>query len=312
MFSDKEPSIEGVPEQASIVPIEDPADEIVDIEEEIVEQAGAERPSLPAAPPIELNPPGDPEQYVPANANARYSPPTANTEQGDAAGGEAPETSTADHEVPQDEPATADAAGAGGVVPPPEDPPTPGSHKPEDPDNDREPGDDQVEGAADTAPEEDMEEVVKANPDRDEELPATPKQAADVFTEIGTLTTLQGKNFGDEHTFEAPLEEVPQAIAEHLPAPATEATREVWATQRFDHTTGLPKREGTVGIVSFSQLDGIIKPLLITTLLPTAKHTSLSGTLRLLTVRLSVVHFMKNLKLLVQSWPKQPMISGIE
>lgn len=93
------------------------------------------------------------------------------------------------------------------------------------------------------------------SPERIHDQPATPQQAAELLTEIGTLTTLQGQNFGDRNGFETPVDEVPTAIAEHLPTPdpRSEVSHSAYFEQLFDRATGQPKRDGLVGMVTISQ-----------------------------------------------------------
>jgi len=84
---------------------------------------------------------------------------------------------------------------------------------------------------------------------------ATPQQAAELLTEIGTLTTLQGKNYSDRNSIDKTLEVVPTAIAEHLPTPdpTSEVSHSAYIEQIFDCATGQPKRDGVVGMVSVTQ-----------------------------------------------------------
>ena len=88
--------------------------------------------------------------------------------------------------------------------------------------------------------------------------PATPTQAGEMFTGIGELTALKGKNYGDTHAFgEVPVV-VPDEVAAHFPTPdsdSQEVRHTVYVTQKFDMTTGEPRRSGVVGMVTFDQKD---------------------------------------------------------
>jgi hypothetical protein len=88
------------------------------------------------------------------------------------------------------------------------------------------------------------------------EQPSTPQQAEEVFTQIGELTALQGKQLSDRFTFgEIPIA-VPDAIAEHFPdveSDSHSAGRTLYVRQMLDHQTGQPLRKGVVGMVSFIQ-----------------------------------------------------------
>lgn len=88
--------------------------------------------------------------------------------------------------------------------------------------------------------------------------PATPAQAGEVFTGIGELTALKGKNYGDTHAFgEIPVT-APNEVAAHFPvldSTSLEVRHTVYVTQKFDRTTGEPKRSGVVGMVTFDQKD---------------------------------------------------------
>lgn len=97
--------------------------------------------------------------------------------------------------------------------------------------------------------------IAMTNPEQSHQLPATPQQAAELLTEVGTLTTLQGTNYGDRNTFGTPLEEVPTAIAEHLPTPdaTSDVSHSAYIVQIFDRATGQPKREGVVGMVTVTR-----------------------------------------------------------
>jgi len=88
--------------------------------------------------------------------------------------------------------------------------------------------------------------------------PATPAQAGEMFTRIGELTTLKGKNYGDTHAFSEVPVTVPDEVAAHFPVPddiSLEVRRTVYVTQKFDRTTGEPERSGVVGMVTFAQKD---------------------------------------------------------
>lgn len=91
-------------------------------------------------------------------------------------------------------------------------------------------------------------------PERSNETPATPDQAHDLLIEIGTLTTLQGINYGDRNTFGTDLDILPTEVAQHLPAPEPTSTvkQSAYIMQNFDRETGQPMREGVVGMVSFT------------------------------------------------------------
>ena len=65
--------------------------------------------------------------------------------------------------------------------------------------------------------------------------PATPAQAGEMFTGIGELTALKGKNYGDTHAFgEVPVT-VPDEVAAHFPVPdstSLEVRHTVYVTQK--------------------------------------------------------------------------------
>lgn len=95
-----------------------------------------------------------------------------------------------------------------------------------------------------------------ANPElRGNHLPATPEQAADLLEQIGTITTFLGKNMYDRSTYEEDLDEIPAAIAEHLPSTddRPNVSNSLYAMQRYDHATGQPIRDGVVAILSITQ-----------------------------------------------------------
>lgn len=84
---------------------------------------------------------------------------------------------------------------------------------------------------------------------------STPDQAAAIFAQIGELTALQGKNYGDSHSFGEVSVVVPEGVATHLPSSDVDSEsvrRTLYVTQKLNKT-GEPKREGVVGLVSFSQ-----------------------------------------------------------
>lgn len=94
------------------------------------------------------------------------------------------------------------------------------------------------------------------NPEFSKEQLANPKQVEALLSEVGTLTTLQGKNYGDRNTFGAPVAEMPEEVAKHLPEPdetSGEVKDSAYIQQIFDRDTGQPKREGVVGMVSFTR-----------------------------------------------------------
>lgn len=87
---------------------------------------------------------------------------------------------------------------------------------------------------------------------------ATPDQASALLAEVGTLTTIQGKNYGDRNTFGTPVAEMPEEVAKHLPTPAEtsgEVNDSAYIVQIFDRETGQPKRSGVVGMVSFTRAE---------------------------------------------------------
>ena len=87
---------------------------------------------------------------------------------------------------------------------------------------------------------------------------STPEQAASIFAQIGELTTLQGRNYGDSHSFGEVSVTVPEGIAAHLPSSEVDSEsvrRTLYVTQKLNKT-GEPKREGVVGIITFSQKNG--------------------------------------------------------
>lgn len=85
---------------------------------------------------------------------------------------------------------------------------------------------------------------------------ATPDQAAEIFTQLGELTTLHGANYGGSHSFGEVAVPVPESIASHFPQveeDSRSASRVLNAQQELDHQTGQPKRTGLVGMVTFTQ-----------------------------------------------------------
>ncbi|SRR6266568_5027660 len=86
--------------------------------------------------------------------------------------------------------------------------------------------------------------------------PATHDQAAALLNEIGTLTTIQGKNYGDRNTVGVAVPEMPSEVAEHLPEPHSTSSSfddSAYIQQIFDRETGQPKRKGVVGMATFSR-----------------------------------------------------------
>lgn len=95
--------------------------------------------------------------------------------------------------------------------------------------------------------------------------PSTPKQAQDLLTEIGELTTLQGKNYGDRNTFGIEVPEMPSEVVEHLPElrdPSNKIEDSVYITQIFDRETGQPLLKGEVGIVTFTRKERVDEGLM--------------------------------------------------
>lgn len=85
---------------------------------------------------------------------------------------------------------------------------------------------------------------------------ATPEQASTLLSEVGTLTTLQGKNYGDRNTYGTPVADMPEEVAKHLTAPSEtsgEVKNSAYIVQIFDRETGQPKRDGVVGMVTFTR-----------------------------------------------------------
>lgn len=93
---------------------------------------------------------------------------------------------------------------------------------------------------------------------REHEQPATPEQASALLTEVGTITTLQGTNYGDRNTYGTNLADMPSEVAKHLPEAAyadSEIKDSVYITQKFDRTTGQPLQKGVVGMVSLTRAE---------------------------------------------------------
>lgn len=93
-------------------------------------------------------------------------------------------------------------------------------------------------------------------PEFSQEQLVTPEQAGALLNEVGTLTTIKGANYGDRNTFGTPVAEMPEEVAKHLPNPAEtsgEVKDSAYIVQIFDRETGQPKREGVVGMVSFTR-----------------------------------------------------------
>lgn len=86
--------------------------------------------------------------------------------------------------------------------------------------------------------------------------PSTPQQAHDIYTGLGELTALRGKNYGDTHLFgEVPVETPPE-VATHFPKTENDShdvQHTVDVTQKFDRESGEPRRSGVVGMVTFNQ-----------------------------------------------------------
>ncbi len=96
------------------------------------------------------------------------------------------------------------------------------------------------------------------NPELAGGAPSTPQQASTLLGEVGELTTLQGRNHGDQNTFETDVAEMPTEVSQHLPDPDTlsgEVKDTAYIVQTFDHATGQPKRDGVVGTVTFTRTE---------------------------------------------------------
>lgn len=103
-----------------------------------------------------------------------------------------------------------------------------------------------------------------SDPERSHEQLATPQQASDLLGEIGTLTTIQGKNYGDRNTFGTDVPEMPTEVASHLPearSTSSEVKDSVYVVQIFDRATGQPKREGVVGMATFTRHEKVDQDL---------------------------------------------------
>jgi hypothetical protein len=88
------------------------------------------------------------------------------------------------------------------------------------------------------------------------EEPSAPDQAADLYRELGELTTLQGRNYGERHAFGEVAITTPEIIAGYFPATRTDsqsASRIFYASQILDRATGQPITDGLMGIVGFDQ-----------------------------------------------------------
>jgi len=88
------------------------------------------------------------------------------------------------------------------------------------------------------------------------EKPSTPQQAEDIYKQLGELTALQGKNYGDSHSFGEVAVVAPDSVSDHFPPTETDSesiSRTLYVTQKLDRATGHPRRDGVVGLVTFMQ-----------------------------------------------------------
>jgi hypothetical protein len=95
-------------------------------------------------------------------------------------------------------------------------------------------------------------------PEFTQEQPATLEQASDLLREVGTLTTLQGKNYRGRNIVSVDMQALPPEVAEHLPeaeALSSEVKDSAHIVQMFDRETGQPKRDGVVGMVIFTRTE---------------------------------------------------------
>lgn len=90
------------------------------------------------------------------------------------------------------------------------------------------------------------------------EQPSTPQQAADIFTQLGDLTALQGKQYGDTHSYSDDHVDVPDRVAAHFPETEEDSSSvgtNLYVSQKFDRATGHPRTGGVVGMVTFNQIE---------------------------------------------------------